>query len=202
MKIKYKFILFGTLLVGSSAANAADGCKFLLCMGAANPMGIAECAGTVKEVLHDLAKGHPLPTCKMANGLDTKTQGSYVSYRRAGSTPSCPKDTRQGIDGVEYHAGAKPKNIRYSPFNGWTNLGEGSTNIKGQSLFSKDDYTQRICVGGSKLGSIAATTSYSENQPSNPPHEWWSSLQVMKPDGATYEFDFFVDNQLYSTHRF
>lgn len=200
MKIKPLILTLSSfaILSLSNAANAADGCKFMLCMGAANPMGIAECASTVREVLHDLAKGRPLPTCKMGNGLDSKTSGSYVSYRRAPTTPPCPDKTHQGTDGIVYHPGKKPANI--SPFNGYRNLPVGYKNIPmADSLLNQMDYSQKVCIGGNKNGTLAAS-SYSEN--STPEHQWWDILNVVKPDGATYEFSFYVDNALFSTHRF
>jgi len=58
-------VLGGVFILPVIVAQAADGCKFLLCMGAVNPMGIAECAPTVKEVVRDLAKGKSLPTCNL-----------------------------------------------------------------------------------------------------------------------------------------
>lgn len=206
MKIKPLILTLSSLAILSlsNAANAADGCKFMLCMGAANPMGIAECASTVKEVLHDLAKGHPLPTCKMSNGLDSKASGSYVSYRRAPTTPPCPDKTHQGTDGIVYHPGRKPSNITFSYLTGYRNLPTGYKNIPlADSLLSKGDYSQKVCIGGNKTATLAAINYYGgEDLQDIPAQEWWEILNVVKPDGATYEFNFYVDNALFSTHRF
>jgi hypothetical protein len=51
-------------------AQAADGCKFLLCI--AGPWTrIAECRPTVHEVFHDLARGRPMPSCSMSGAANT-----------------------------------------------------------------------------------------------------------------------------------
>lgn len=61
---------FGTLIAAllftvATQVQAADGCKFLLCI--AGPWTtIAECRPTVHEVFRDLARGRPFPTCDMS----------------------------------------------------------------------------------------------------------------------------------------
>ena len=196
MKVKHKFIFLGALVItsGITQAQAADGCKFMLCMGAVNPMGIAECASTVKEVLHDLKKGRGFPTCKMSNGLDSKTSGSFVTPTRASYTPRCPNGTKQGQDGVIYHEGNMPRNAR------WLSTSSGVSNqLLTDSVFNHGEYSRRVCVSGKQLGSVAA---YNWGDEPTPPQEWWEKVQVMNPDCASYQFDFFIDNQLYSSHRF
>ena len=208
MKVKRNLILFGALVLTSliTQANAADGCKFLLCLGAVNPMGIPECASTVKEVLHDLKKGRPFPTCKMSNGLDSKSSGSFVTHRRASYTPPCPTGTTQGKDGVIYHVGSMPTNIRRT-YQGYKNLPTGSMNERLSEdsfvFYRAGDYSKRVCVGGKNLGSLPAI-SYKTggDRVTTPPHQWYERVQVMKPDGASYDFDLFIDNKLYSNHRF
>lgn len=204
MKIKQIFIVVGGLsaLSMASQAMAADGCKFMLCMGAADPMGIAECKPVIKEVLHDLSKGKPFPTCTMSDGRDSRQSGSYVNYGVATLTPRCPAGTKQGQDGVVYHSGLMPTNIRKSMITGYQNVPTGFTNeLADNDLLRKGDkYSQRICLGGSQTGSLSAAR-YTGGE-AMPAHKWYQSMQVMKPDGASYEFNFFVDNKLFSTHRF
>lgn len=190
MKIKLLFILFGTLTLGAATqASAADGCKFMLCLGAIEPLKIAQCASTVDEVLKILKKGETLPSCKMKDGSDSRQSGDYVDYVRATLTPRCPKGMKQGQDGVVYHVGKL----------GDTNSTDGVSNrfTNDNNLFapSKDRYIQRICLGGLEAASLPATYA-------NPPQKWYQSLQIMKPDGADYEFSFFLNGELYKTHRF
>ena len=210
MKIKNKFILFSALVVASAAtqANAADGCKFMLCLGAANPMGIAECKPVVKEVLHDLKKGRPFPTCKMSDGKDSRQSGSFVTHAVATYTPRCPAGTKQGQNGVVYHSGSMPRNIRYSPYTGYNNLPKGSSNeLLGEDdakIFARgDNLSQRVCVSGNSTGSLAArTVNRGDDSTTIPAQQWYENVQVMKPDGASYEFTFYVDNQIFTQHRF
>lgn len=210
MKAKALMFLLGTMGLSavSTTASAADGCKFMLCMGATNPMGIAECASVVKEVLHDLRKGRPFPTCKMSNGLDSKSSGSWVAPSRAPMTPPCPSGTKQGADGVVYHQGKMPTNIRRTISGTYSGLTGGYQNIGGTDsriVFGKQaDYSQRVCVGGNLLGTYKPRpmTNKDGDMVNLLPHQWYEKVMVMKPDGATYEFKFYIDNQLYSSHRF
>lgn len=57
--------VFGAAALSFSLPSfAADGCKALLCFANPNgPMAVSECVPTVKEVLRDMAKGDPFPTC-------------------------------------------------------------------------------------------------------------------------------------------
>jgi len=70
----------------ATSAHAVDGCRFLLCI--AGPWAsIAACRPTVHEVLHDLAKGRPIPTCDMsgpgngANNIWTNEASCPSMYR-------------------------------------------------------------------------------------------------------------------------
>lgn len=173
----------------STGAMAADGCKFLLCMGAVNPMGIAECAPTVKEVLRDLAKGRSLPTCNLVNGADSKSTGNYVTHSRASHIPPCPKGTHYGSKNTYYHKGARTGGF-----------GGGAT-----SIYDQDDrrvnYKSRVCVGGQKLGASTRKNRV-DGGIVNERHEWWEKVETVRPDNAKYEFFMFVDGQPYSNHRF
>lgn len=214
MKVFNRLFVGGGLILATSfvsnLANAADGCKFMLCMGAVNPMGIAECKPVIKEVLRDLKKGKGFPTCKMSDGQDSKSSGSFVTHARATYTPRCPAGMMQGQNGVVYHSGAMPKNIRYSPFTGYNNLPKGgASNVllddDDMKIFARgDNLKQRVCVGGKSSGSLAARTVNrgGDNDTVIPAQQWYDKVQVMKPDGASYEFTFYVDNKIFSQHRF
>lgn len=68
-----KLLIFGAAFVAFFSAQnpafAADGCKALLCFANPNgPMAVSECVPTVKEVIRDMAKGKPFPTCFSEDG--------------------------------------------------------------------------------------------------------------------------------------
>lgn len=207
----FKALLFvGAVgLTATTTAHSADGCKFMLCMGAVNPMGIPECVGTIKEVMRDLRKGRGFPTCKMSNGLDSRTAGSWIDHKRASYIPACPSGMVYGSDKVHYHVGAMPQSPNYR------NVGKGLLNEKNPFAGDKDNvlpawkddyhYASRVCVGGSKLGSAVVSRVYMNDGSVGSlreNHEWWEKVQVVKPDGALYNFKFFVDGKLFSQHRF
>lgn len=74
-------------MFSATSAHAADGCKFLLCI--AGPWSsIAACVPTVHEVLHDLARGRPFPTCGMS-GANNSAHNTWVDEA------SCPSMYRQ-----------------------------------------------------------------------------------------------------------
>jgi hypothetical protein len=61
--------------------KAADGCLMLLCLAAPSWQNVAQCADPVREVLRDLARGRPFPTCPMAgNGNIAENQWTNPPY--------------------------------------------------------------------------------------------------------------------------
>lgn len=189
-------VLAATLF--TTSANAADGCKFLLCMGAVNPMGISECAGTVKEVLRDLAKGRSLPTCNLVDGSNSKTTGNYVDYNRASYLPSCPVGLRYGSDSVYYHKGQR---VAGQTTGGVTsNTYEESYQV-GDEGRTRTKYKSRVCVGGKKLDA-ASQNQFSGGGFRRVGHEWWEKVETVTPDNARFDFRMFVDGKLQSNHRF
>lgn len=185
-------VLGGVFILPMTVAQAADGCKFLLCMGAVNPMGIAECAPTVKEVVRDLAKGKSLPTCNLVSGADSKSTGNYVTHSRASYIPPCPDGTSYGSKNTYYHKGTRTPG--YNAFAGGA-----------KSSYTQDDrrtkYKSRVCVGGQKFDA-ATTKRRVDGSIVNERHEWWEKVETVRPDNAKYEFFMFVDGQPYSNHRF
>ena len=71
-KIAYAILMTGALF-GSASANAADGCKVLLCL-AGNWSNISQCVPPVREVLRDVARGRPWPSCSMGGASNTALQ--------------------------------------------------------------------------------------------------------------------------------
>ena len=68
-KLAVLAVVFASTFGAISSASAADGCKALLCFANPNgPMAVAECVSTVREVIRDMAKGRPFPTCNSSDG--------------------------------------------------------------------------------------------------------------------------------------
>ena len=65
-------LLVGGLL--SAPARAADGCLVLLCLAAPSWSSIAQCVDPVRQVLRDLARGRPFPSCAMSGAGNTARQ--------------------------------------------------------------------------------------------------------------------------------
>ena len=171
-------------------------------MAAPNPMGISECAGTVKEVLRDLRKGKGLPTCKLVSSSGASASSTYVTYRRAELTPQCPEGTRQGVDGIVYHQGQRPSNSRHS---GGVSNAFRSNDLKATLLNRTSKvYTQRVCVGGQDYGQAIVSNGYPiwHEDHEKIIHHYFEKIVVMTPDGADYEFDTFIDGKPHSRHRF
>lgn len=68
----------------SASANAADGCKVLLCLAAPSWRNIGECHPPIHEVMRDLARGRPFPVCTMAGS------GNDASHEWANPPANCP----------------------------------------------------------------------------------------------------------------
>lgn len=183
-------VLGSVFILPITVAQAADGCKFMLCMGAVNPMGIAECAPTVKEVVRDLAKGKSLPTCNLVSGADSKTTGNYVDYSPAYYLPSCPAGLTYGSNGVYYHKGQRAAGRVTGGLA--SNTYDESYDV-GDETRTRTKYKSRVCVGGKKLDAVSNR---------GVKHEWWEKVETVTPDNARFDFRMFVDGQPYSNHRF
>lgn len=68
----------------STATRAADGCLVLLCLAAPSWKNIAQCVDPVREVLKDLAKGKPFPSCSMSGA------GNSAGNRWSSAPAYCP----------------------------------------------------------------------------------------------------------------
>ena len=93
MRFKPKKLIAGMSLgmlsmFAATSAQAADGCKFLLCI--AGPWSsISQCVSTVHEVFRDIARGRPIPTCDMG-GSDNTATNTWIN-----DEASCPSMYRQ-----------------------------------------------------------------------------------------------------------
>lgn len=80
-------------------AQAVDGCLVLLCFAAPSWRAIPQCVPPIKEVLRDLARGRPFPTCAMAGA------GNSASHAWSRAPGFCPP---QYTHVFEYEGGSGP----------------------------------------------------------------------------------------------
>ena len=195
----------------SATAQAADGCKFVLCMGAANPMGIAECVPTVREVLRDVKKGKGLPTCKLSDG-----KAAYVTVKPAPVNPECPKGwtqlpefkgTKKIINGVaigaNYFVQGKPTaiNLKFNTVN--HTFGAGKDGKVGYNEYDYDivdgknvydgTFNSITCARGKNYGSI--TDSY------NRTYTFVEETKRVNKNEGGFDFTMFVNGEPHITHR-
>jgi hypothetical protein len=64
--------------------RAADGCLVLLCFAAPSWRAIPQCVPPIREVLRDLARGRPFPTCAMAGASNS------ASHQWSSAPGNCP----------------------------------------------------------------------------------------------------------------
>lgn len=97
-------------------ARAVDGCLVLLCFAAPSWRSIAQCVPPIKQVLRDLTRGKPFPSCAMAGG------GNSASHTWASAPSYCPPQyTRvsEGEGGPIYscdYTGAVSVSVNGAPF--------------------------------------------------------------------------------------
>jgi hypothetical protein len=78
-------LVFAALMTAAPIPTyAVDGCLVLLCLAAPSWRNVPQCVDPVRQVLRDLAHGHPFPTCSSAGT-------STVASNRAAEAPTfCP----------------------------------------------------------------------------------------------------------------
>jgi hypothetical protein len=77
-------IVIAALALLTAPAIALDGCLVLLCFAAPNWRAIPQCVPPITQVLRDLARGRPFPTCGMAGA------GNSASHAWASAPAYCP----------------------------------------------------------------------------------------------------------------
>lgn len=76
--------LLALLLALPTTSFAADGCMVLLCLAAPSWQNIGQCVDPVRQVLRDLARGKPFPSCDMSGA------GNSASNQPANAPAFCP----------------------------------------------------------------------------------------------------------------
>jgi hypothetical protein len=110
-------------------AQAVDGCLVLLCFAAPSWRSIPQCVPPIRQVLRDLARGKPFPTCGMAGG------GNSASHAWASAPGYCPPQYTRVFDGESGpiyscdYTGAVSVSINGAPFarTWWTMAGDTVT---------------------------------------------------------------------------
>ena len=74
-----------------SPARAADGCLVLLCFAAPSWSAIPQCVPPIREVLHDLARGRPFPSCSMSGA------GNSATHQWSSAPAYCPPQYTRAI---------------------------------------------------------------------------------------------------------
>lgn len=79
---------------------ALDGCEVMLCLAAPDWRSIPRCSVVINQLMRDLAKGKPFPTC------DSTSAGNTASHSWAGAPANCPP---QYITDTEGPNGPQPR---------------------------------------------------------------------------------------------
>ena len=90
--------VLGSLLVALATlvptpAHAVDGCKVLLCFAAPSWRSIPQCVPPIQQVLRDLARGRPFPTCAMSGPPNS------ASHQWSSAPGYCPPQYTRVFDG-------------------------------------------------------------------------------------------------------
>ena len=90
--------VLGSLLVALATlvptpAHAVDGCKVLLCFAAPSWRSIPQCVPPLQQVLRDLARGRPFPTCAMAGPANS------ASHQWSSAPAYCPPQYTRVFEG-------------------------------------------------------------------------------------------------------
>lgn len=81
------------MLLTPLPAHAVDGCQVLLCLAAPSWRAIPQCVPPVSQVLRDLARGKPFPTCTMAGA------GNSAIHNWSRAPAYCPPQYTRVFDG-------------------------------------------------------------------------------------------------------
>ena len=85
-------LVLACLTTLTTPAQAVDGCLVLLCFAAPSWRAIPQCVPPVTQVLRDLARGRPFPTCAMAGA------GNASGHAWASVPDNCPPQYVEQVD--------------------------------------------------------------------------------------------------------
>jgi hypothetical protein len=94
--------LAAVILMATPPARAVYGCLVLLCLAAPSWSAIPQCVPPVTQVLRDLARGRPFPTCAMSGA------GNSGNHQWASAPGNCPPQYTYAMElenGVAYSCG-------------------------------------------------------------------------------------------------
>ncbi len=115
--------------IAASSAAAVDGCEVLLCLAAPNWRSVSPCVPTVTQVLRDLARGEPLPSCAMGGS------GNSANHTWSAAPEDCPPQytlVTEGPHGPRYsctYDGSITVSVVGAPFTRtwWSTSGDAVT---------------------------------------------------------------------------
>ncbi len=116
-------------LSAAAPARAEDGCTVLLCLSAPSWRAIPQCVPPVRQVLRDLARGKPFPSCAMAGA------GNGANHAWSAAPNFCPPQYTRELElesGKRYecdYSGAITVTIDGAPFarTWWSMTGDAVT---------------------------------------------------------------------------
>lgn len=135
-----------TVLWLPAPARAVDGCLVLLCFAAPSWRAIPQCVPPIRQVLKDLARGRPFPSCGMAGA------GNSAAHRWASAPAYCPPQYTTAIEtegGPVYHCsyrGAVSVRIAGSPWarTWWNRSGDSVTEYTDTAKAQLGDWDTRF----------------------------------------------------------
>ena len=80
-------------LLASQPVQAQRGCLVLLCLAAPSWREIPMCVAPIRQLLHDLARGRPFPSCAMSG------PGNSAHHQWAMAPGNCPPQYTRMIEG-------------------------------------------------------------------------------------------------------
>jgi hypothetical protein len=86
-------LLTAAALGAPQPAQAQRGCLVLLCLAAPNWRAIPQCVEPIRQLLRDLARGRPFPTCPMSGS------GNTANHQWATAPGNCPPQYTQVYEG-------------------------------------------------------------------------------------------------------
>ena len=85
-------LCFAAMVAMAPPALAVDGCLVLLCFAAPSWQAIPQCVPPIQQVLRDIARGKPFPTCEAAG------PGNTASHQWASAPSYCPPQYAHTVD--------------------------------------------------------------------------------------------------------
>jgi hypothetical protein len=210
MRRNLKMAALAVVLATPAGIAHADnwGCEVMLCLSnPAGPRAVPECKGPIDRLEHHLKNGGSFPTCRLSNGADSASAGTYARQNFTYYDP-CPAGTSALAAGAR-GALARDAQVRARRVSLdqtlWVEqfvvgIGSGDGARSNGVGWDGRGRAPKVCVGA-RTGRAYAEIPEADGSVQPVPVDLYDRVDLLRPYASPRVIDVYIDNTLYQRVR-